>query len=74
MRVSVISHLTKNRKPGITVREALIFARSGSKLPNKVFCKLHSYGLLNDDGTLTSISNRLLDGFIAEEDIEDMRK
>jgi hypothetical protein len=70
MKVSAINHLLHDRRPGLSVREALILARSGSKLPTKVFCKLHFYGLLNDEGSLTPISNLLLDGFITEEDSE----
>ena len=51
-----------------TVREALNLVTLGKELSREVFNRLHYNGLLHDDGSLTPISNRLLEGTVTEED------
>ncbi len=51
-----------------TLREALTRVRLGIELPTDMFSRLYSTGLIHDDGTLTPLSNRLLDGLTTEGD------
>jgi len=51
-----------------TIRDALLIVRGELELPSYMFCSLHSRGFIHDDGTLTPIANRMLDGLATEED------